>query len=474
MSKILLINPPSVSGKTTDRRPRCTNNAPGGLLHPPMTLLYLGGVFRKYGFRTKLIDASLEQLDEIKVLDIAKNFQPNLIFILTGLFTFTNDFSILKNLRRFFPGKIIAVGEAATIFAKTFLIDYPELDYCILGEPELPAIQFIEYLDKKRKIPEVVNLAYCQDNKVIINQREVFDDLDKIPFPDRSLIDNFQYRCVPFLSGKFTDLLTSRGCPYNCKFCSAHAFWGKKYRSRSAENILAEVKGCKEKYGLSNFFILDDLFILDKSRLAKLNKGFKDLKIKWAIQTRVDLVDRNSLKAMAQAGCFYIHYGGESGSQRILDYYDKKVTVKQIKSAIYWTKEAGILSCATFIIGNPEETKADIEKTIALANSLDLDYVHFSPLIPQPASPFFEEYKNMGILKHFDFSLYTKPNIIFRSKYLSEEEIRGYLSKAYRITLLSPKFIFRHLKRLIFKRDLLALQQIYRGGLWAIRTFVKN
>lgn len=474
MRKILLINPPSVPGKTTDRRPRCTNNAPSGLVHPPMILLYLGSIFPKNDFKVDLIDSSVDQLDEATVLEKAKKFEPDLIFILTGLFTFRSDFGILKNLRKFFSGKIIAIGEAAPIFVKTFLADYPELDYCILGEPELSAIQLIEYLDGKREISKVASLAYRQNSKLIMNQRGVFDDVDKISFPDRSLIDNSKYHCVPFLSGKFTDLLTSRGCPFNCKFCSSHVFWGRKYRFRSAENILAEIKECQEKYGIRNFFILDDLFIFDRERLAELNRKFKDLKIKWAIQTRVDLVDRDLLKEMAQAGCYYIHYGGESGSQRILDYYNKGIKVEQIRNAFRWTKEAGILACATFIIGNPEETKEDVEKTIELAKDLDLDFVHFSPLIPHPASPFFEEYKKEGILKHFDFSQYTKPNILFKPKYLTEKEIKDYLSKAYRVTLLSPRFILRHLKRLVFKGDFLAIKQIYRGGIWTIKMFLKK
>ena len=227
-----------------------------------------------------------------------------------------------------------------------------------------------------------------------------------------------------------------------------------------------------EKFNIRSFFIPDETFTVNKKWVRELINGFKAMGVRWALQTRVDLVDPAILEEMAAGGCVYIHYGAESGSQKILDYYQKGITVQQIKDAFAWTRQVGIETSATFIIGSPEETEETAEATIRLAQGLKADYYHFSPLIPLPLSEFYREFKEQGILKHYRFEEYVKPNIIFKPKYLTEEEINGYLKMAYNKTIMNPAYVWRRLWLVIKKADLIALKVLFSGAWWTIRTFI--
>jgi len=439
-----------------------------------MVLLYIGGMIKAMrGHKVCLLDAVVENTKVSKTKEIIDKYEPDLLVILTGAFTYENDLAITAQIEKRFT-KIVAVGEGSSVLPSQLLQDYETLDYAISGEPECAIKELIEMEMGLSKRVDVGGLCYRENSEIKEVPRKIVEPLDELPFPDRSLISNEKYHCVPFLSGLFTDLMITRSCVYKCKFCSFEAYWGKVFRTRSPENVISEVTECRDKFGIREFFILDDLFLLNKKNLTKLCKGFQELDINWAMQTRVDLVTKESLHEMANAGLVYVHYGAESGSQRILDYYKKEIKVKQIEKAVKWTVSAGVLTCATFIIGNPEERPEDIEKTINLAKELPLDFVHYSPLIPQKASPFFNEFRREGLLKHEDYTLYTKPNIIFKSKYLMDDQINNYIRKAYKSTLLSPRFVFRSLKKFLLKGDFKGVIRLLSGGRWVSKLFLKS
>ena len=439
-----------------------------------MVLLYIGSVIKAMGSqKVCLFDAVVEKTNIDKTKEQIEEYAPDLLVILTGAFTYDNDLAITEQLENKLT-KIVTVGEAPSVLPLQLLQNYKILDYAISGEPEFAIKELIEMEMGVRERVDVGGLWYRENNEIKEVPRKIVEPLDELPFPDRSLINNEKYHCVPFLSGVFTDLIITRSCVYKCKFCSYEAYWGKVFRRRSPENVISEVRVCRDKFDIRQFFILDDLFLLNRKDLSDLCKGFQGLDIKWAMQTRVDLVTEESLREMANSGLVYVHYGAESGSQHILDYYKKGIKVEQIEQAVKWANNTGISTCATFIIGNPEERPEDIEKTIDLAKSLPLDFVHYSPLIPQRASPFFDEFKREGLLKHEDFTLYTKPNIIFKSKYLTDDQINNYMKKAYKTTLLSPRFVFRSLKKILLKGDFWGIIRLLSGGRWVSKLFFKS
>lgn len=474
-SRVLLLNLPSFPGSTTDRRQRCTVKSPHNWVHPPIALAYLASSLKQWNqVEVKLIDAVIEKYDLEDVIKIVKEFKPKLIVSPIGSYSFLWDFKVLSKIKAEFDCLTLGFGELPTAFPEKFLTEYKNLDFCIRGEPEIAVSKLAHHLKDNLDIKEIPNLSYKINNQIFSNPVEIIEDLDSIPFPDRSLLKNEKYHCIPFFSELFTDLVTSKGCPYNCKFCTTNKFWGKKFRVRSPENILEEVKECIEKFKIKSFFIPDETFTADRAWVKKIVDGFKDLSIKWALQTRVDLVDKEILREMADSGCLYVHYGAESGSQRILDYYQKGITVQRVRDAFKWSRQVGVETCATFIIGSPEETADSAEATIQLAKEIKADYYHFSPLIPNPLSDFFQEFKEKGLLKHYRFEEYVKPNIVFKSKYLSEDEIRKFLKKAYRTTIMNPTYALRRFGKVLKRGDLAALKALLAGAWWTFKTFISK
>jgi len=472
--KVLLLNPPSFPGSTTDRRQRCTVKSPRNWIHPPIALAYLSSCLKKWNnSQVRIIDAVLENYDVDQILSAMDNFNPNLIISPIGSYSFNWDLKQLMIIKSGLKCKTVVFGEMPTVLAKEILEKHQGIDFCILGETELATSEIVNFLENKKTIEQIPGVTYRDNNRVIkANERKFIENLDLIPFPDRSLLKNEKYHCIPFFSKFFTDLTTSRGCPFNCKFCTTNKFWGKKFRKRSPENILEEIKECVEKFNIKAFFIPDETFTVDRRWVKEIIDGFKDLGIKWALQTRVDLVGKEILQEMADSGCVYIHYGAESGSQKILDYYQKGITVQQIKDAFKWSREANIETCATFIIGCPEETADSARATIELAKEIKADYYHFSPLIPCLLSDFFYEFKKQGILKHYRFEEYVKPNIVFKPKYLSETEIEEFLKKAYKETVMKPSYAFRHFWKVFKNGDLVGLRVLFFGAWWTLKTFM--
>ncbi len=472
--KIAFLNPPFI--RTVDRRQRCTGNVPQGWAHPPIGFAYIASyIYQQNNIKrnqVKIFDSSGLSISEKQTFNQLKKFSPDIILTNIGIYTYKSDLKFLKKIKSELTSKIIVFGEFITSFPKKFLQENKFIDIIISGEPEIPFSKYLSYLNKKIKIQKVPSIFYRKSGKIKANKQEKIKKLDDLPLPDRTLINNKIYKCMPFFASPYTDLVTSRGCPYNCLFCTSKGFWGN-YRSRSAENILKEVKQVIKKYNIKNFFMTDEIFGKNKD-VYKLLRGFKKLGIKFAMETRVDTVNEKLLKEMGKSGCIYIHYGAESGSQKILNYYRKGITVKQIKQAVKWSKKAGIETCATFIIGNPIETRQDVEKTINLAKNLKLDYVHFGPMIPFPLSDSFKQYKKQGILKHENWEKYTKPNVVYQTKYIKEKEIKQLIKKAYRKTNFTPGYVLRRLKNIIKTGNPKMIKEHLVAATWLLKTFVSK
>lgn len=473
--KILLLNPPSAPGTTTDRRQRCTVKSPKNWVHPPIALAYLATCLNKWNkAEVKLVDAVVDNMSLKDTIKVAENFSADLIISPIGSYSFPWDFRVLSEIKKITFAKMACFGELPTALADKFLSNYPELDYCIKGEPEYSSSKLVSYLSGQLPIDQVNNLVYRAGQEIIHNHYAIIEDLDAITYPDRSLLKNEKYHCIPFFSGLFTDLTTSKGCPFNCKFCTTNEFWGRKYRFRSVVNILGEIDQCINIFGIDKFFIPDETFTVNKKWLNELMVGLKERKVKWALQTRVDLVDKEILKDMSEAGCVYIHFGAESGSQEILDYYRKDITVQQVKNAFKWSREVGIETSATFVLGSPAETKETAQKTIDLAKEIKADYYHFSPLIPHPLSEFFRQFKKEGKLKHFRFEEYVKPNIIFISDNMTDKQINYYINKAYKETVMNLQYAVRRFLKVIKKGDWTAFVVLMSGAWWTIKTFMRK
>jgi radical SAM superfamily enzyme YgiQ (UPF0313 family) len=308
-----------------------------------------------------------------------------------------------------------------------------------MGEGELPFAKLL--LDIKNYKPEV----------------EIAEDIDTLPFPARHLINNSLYHSVLGKGKRMTGLCSSRGCPFSCVFCH-QPHYGKKWRARSAENVVAEIEECIN-LGIGEIEIYDDTFTYDRQRVIDicLDMLRKKLKIDWAIRTRVDRVDKEMLQIMAKAGCKRINYGIESANPEVLKMLRKGITPEQSEEAVRMTKESGIEVQAYFMIGSPRETREQILNTIAFANRLNPDYCYYSITSPCPATLLYTLGMREGKFNDYwrDFAKNPMPD--FKARFwddLPRDELIGLMEYGFRSFYLKPKFILKQLAKVRSFREL--------------------
>jgi len=371
---------------------------------PPLGLMYLGRSLEDEGYDVEVI----QLINEKSPLEKLKKSIKSADAIGLGITSkfHKESFDIAKKIREFDPSITIIAGGPHCIFhPKQTLVNSPEIDMTLEGEGDYAIIDVAKALEGTKKLSEVPGLYY-RENYVIKKGRnhEIVKDLDLISFPARHLVEKYDYGKINnknFFKPKLTSMITSRGCPFSCRFCSRLALTYKTYRQRSAENVIKEMVEIDNKY--KSVLIVDDNFLADKKRAHKIMDEL--IKIGTNIDilimgARVDSAEKKLYKKMKKAGVKYLEFGIESGNQDVLDYYNKKTTLPQIRNAVQLSQKMTFITNASFILGAPIETKDHINKTIKFAASLPLDLAMFFPLIYTYGSDLWNEaIKNGNINK---------------------------------------------------------------------------
>jgi len=279
---------------------------------------------------------------------------------------------------------VVAGGPHCTALADQVLRDR-NIDYVVRAEGELAFLELLNAINQGRSVQEIAGLSYRNNSDIIHNNnRSLVPDLDDIPFPDRNaLVDRTLYD-----SDAFGDIITSRGCPFNCAYCASHLTWTKKVRYRSIANILLEVKSVIRLFGTRQFTFWDDSFTLSKKRIIEFCGVLKDEKlgINWGCNTRFDLLDEDIIKAMKQVGCNNIELGVESGSPRIIELIRKNVPVQRMRDIAAMLRKHKLYWSGFFMIGLPSETCNDMKMTIDLMKELKPNYATLSVFTPYPGT----------------------------------------------------------------------------------------
>ncbi|MCK4351980.1 cobalamin-dependent protein [candidate division WOR-3 bacterium] len=453
--KVLLINPPSSVeeryGKSLGRL---------GPTTPPLGLAYIAAVLEKRGDDVEILDAPALNFtcDDIMAHFSKKSYDIVGISILTP--TYAQSVQVIRNIRRANSNvKIIVGGAHPTIMPREVLEENPEIDFVVISEGEFTIVELLNTLEKKESPSQVKGIASQIDGKVRITEpRPFIKDLDVIPIPAFELLPMERYTptasCYRNLPGYF--LITSRGCPFGCTFCF-HTF-GRTYRFYSVNRIIEEMELLIIKYGAKEIMFSDDTFTINKARVEELCKGlirqgiYK--KIKWSCAARVDCVDKTLLHLMKESGCWQIHYGVESGSQRLLDIIQKGFTIEQVINAFKWTKQERINVRAFFMLGLPSETKEESLKTIEFAKKLDPDWAQFTVTVPYPGTKLHSQAKENGTLKSTKWEEYqtwggwADTKLVYVPEGRNEEELKALQRLALRSFYLRPRILLRHLKSL--------------------------
>lgn len=439
--RVILINPSA---------PHIEASSLLGITVPPLGLAYLAAVLEKDGHSVRIIDASAVGIPLPQIKHEMEKDQPNIVGVTSTTPTIREALATIKTVKGGCPNAITVIGGPHVTFlpAET-LRECPQLDVVCIGEGERTILELAQAIERKASLSSVRGIVYRSGDRIVKTQPQpVIDDLDSLPFPARHLLPMDKYTIFGRKS-VIGHLLTSRGCPFSCTFCASSLILGKRFRGRSPKSVVNEIEQVVSKYNLGSIEFSDDEFTLDRKRAEGICDGIKrrGLDILWACSSRVDTVSKELLRKMKEAGCFLIYYGVESGSQRILNLMRKGTRIKRVIDAIRWTKEVGIETLASYIIGFPGETREDMEKTISFAKRLSTDYAQFSLATPYPGTELYDSAKETGLLLTEDWSQYTAGKPIILNNNCSKEDLMRLLAKAYKCFYLSPGILLRHLRK---------------------------
>ena len=398
---------------------------------PPLGLGYIASSLRKHGVSVTLVDCTfLTKKEALKRIQLSN---PEIIGIYS-MFSMKQQSIELAKLLRKNCEMLIAGGPLPTLTSKDFL---REFDVVVIGEGEETIVELVDAIEKNLDLSAIKGIAYREKGRgevKITPSRPVIHDLDRVPFPSRDLFENQSYK--NYYSKKFsytiTSMITSRGCPFNCDFCSRSVF-GNKFRTRSAVNIVDEIETVLA-LGYDRIWFADDCFTLNRKRLVEICDEIinRRLRFGWECLSRVDTIDREVADKMREAGCVRVFFGIESGNNSVLAVMNKQTTVEQARKAVFIAKEAGIQVGAFFILGYPGESDKTVLDTVRFASSLPLDYLSFTLPYPIPGTPLYERVKGKIALEDWDEPKnlhFIRHKLLFRGGF-SEGKLKFAIGKA--------------------------------------------
>ena len=448
--KVLLINPPFQRLKKIKK------------IFFPLGLGYLASSLVKNGFECKIYNVEVpkeaEILSEIidnksllanhrnyveairdgkhkvwqEVAETLRKFEPDLVGISVMTPIYGSALKISRLVKEYNKEcKVVWGGPHPSVESGKLLLE-EVVDFVIREEGEDTIVELCKSLNSgpHGDFTEIKGLSYKCNNDIVHNPaRKLCNNIDKLEFPARSLL--LQERLYP--ASAFGKLITSRGCPFECGYCSAYHIWGRHVRFRSIENVILEIKNVIERYKTREFYFFDDNFTLNRKYTSKLCEAMIDnkLDISWNCITRPDLIDNNLIKVMKKAGCCHVDIGIESGSPAILNRIDKKASLEQIRQASRILKANRMNWGAFLMIGFPDETERDIEMTMQFAKEISPISFEFSIFTPYPGTKLYALANELGLISEdFDWSRFShqSPENHF-TKNISKEKFSCYVNE---------------------------------------------
>ena len=464
--KVLLIQPPFTILKTETKK-----------CHPPLGLAYLAAAL-KDNFEVKVLDAvaegylrneylskeyfryglSFEEIEK-RILE----FSPHTVGV-SCLFS-----SQIENVLKIFQiakkvnNKIITViGGAHPSAVPIEVLKDKNIDFIVIGEGEITLKKLLESIESKKDLSDIEGISFKADGRIIVQPKKSYDDnLDNIPFPYWDIFPLEKYFKInnphgnPAKRVPYLPVITSRGCPFRCIFCSVHNLWGDKYRKRSSKNVLMELDYLVNKFQIKEILFEDDNLTFDNVRAKEIFKGIIDkaLDITWSTPNGIaaQTLDDGLLELMKESGCYSISVGVESGDEFVLkNIIEKPITLSKVKPVIIKAKKLGLETTAFFVVGLPGETDRHIKNTFRFAQNLKTDNVNFFFATPLPGTRLLELCKEKGLVAEgFDYGKLNSAYPYFDNGYLSKDSLMSIVYherlKLYFLLLLRnpAKFLYK-------------------------------
>ena len=434
--KITLVNPPY---------------PPSVHSHPPfipLGLAYLGAVAEQAGHEVTIIDCQAEKLTYEAFRARIARTPSEVIGVTATTLLYKSAMKLITIAKQTQPQAVTVLGGShGTFWDENALNEYPSLDIVVRREGEQTFIELLERLQTQSGLSSLLGITYRNKDKITRNaDRSFIEDLDSLPFPAHHLLplENLKH------NGKILfPLISSRGCVYWCDFCSTVRMFGRAYRMRSAKNVVDEMQFVHDKYGVDQVTFYDDAFTVDRDRVVKICDELhaRKLHMIWDCGTRVDMVDRELMKTMRDAGCIAVWLGVESGSEAILGAMNKSIKLNQTRRAYKTAHDVGLMTIANVVLGFPGETEQTARETIRFVKELDPDDVGFYVATPYPGTPMYEQVVKNGWLRVTDFDKYDTATPTFETPQLSMERISEIRYKAYQQFYLRPSYLLKMMRR---------------------------
>jgi radical SAM superfamily enzyme YgiQ (UPF0313 family) len=420
--------------------------------HPafiPLGLAYLGAVAQKEGHEVNIIDCQAEKLTYDTFRQRISQLNPDVIGVTSTTLLYKSAMQLINIAKEVHPQAITMLGGShGTFWDENALREYPSLDMVVRREGEVTFIELLNKLQASGDLSDVLGITFRLKDGTIVrtNDRPFIQDLDSLPFPAHDLLPLESLKRM----GKILfPLITSRGCVYWCDFCSTVRMFGRGYRWRSAKNVVDEMQLIHDKYGVDQMTFYDDAFSVDRNRVLQICQELhsRKLDVIWDCGTRVDMVDREMLKTMHDAGCMAVWMGIESGSELILGKMNKKIKLDQIRIAFKTANDVGLMTIGNVVLGFPGETEATALETIKFVKQLNLDDVGFYVATPYPGTPMYEQVKANGWLRETDFDKFDTAGPTFETPDLSMQKLSEIRHKAYQQFYLRPGYVLKEIRR---------------------------
>lgn len=424
---------------------------------PPLGLLSLSASIHNDHphHQVKVVDAFCRDMGIPELLQAVREEKPDLLGLNCSTHTFRETIEFMRLASEALPDSwMVLGGYHATFTAEQILRGYPFIDYIIKGEGEHSLVQLLDRLESGQDPGDVDGISYLRGDEYVDRPLALIDDLDSLPPLDRSELGDLEYgyvhQGIPLTFGRFTTMVSSRGCPYDCRYCSCASFSLRRWRSRSPESVVDELESLYQE-GYRSVVFVDDNFTQRKDRAMRVCDLIIERGIDMSLycEGRVNNASKELLGRMKEAGFDVIFFGSESASPHVLDFYNKKVQPEQITEAVRNAKEVGMMVITSFIMGAPVETEEDLQRTVDFIKELRPHAVEINILDYLVGTKLWQEKEEAGLLDSEDWK--TNHRAYEYQGSLDRDTLQSYVDKGYAAYLDSWKCRegYRELLRLL-------------------------
>ena len=438
--KICLVYPNTVKFPLRSFK-RVAGVQPSSFSYPPLGMLYIISNTR---YKIDFINNCIHRYSDKRLYHILKSYD---VVGFGGTVYESLQAKKVSSLLRNSGTTTIYGGPNATVNWQKY-IDF--FNIIVKGEGEITVNEVLDCIEDSKSLRDVEGIVFRENGNVINNpDRPFIQDLDRLNYPAREILDlkKYQRHAKPYLDVYPVDIVvSSRGCPFACTFCSSKYFWKRTYRARRPGEVVKEINYLMDRFGTKGVFFREDLFTVSKERVLEFCRLAKPLGIDWVCEARVGTVDEEMLKAMKESGCKAMLFGLESCSNKTLKLINKKITIEQSQEAIKLCKKFGIYTHAWFMIGLPHETKSDMLYTVGTSKTWQIDHIDYSRVFAIPKSELYDLVKRKN-LNRYEYNDIILPD----TEHVSADEVSCICSKAFnwktRLWYKIPLFIREYVKR---------------------------